>query len=490
MTHYLFFRRSHIAPNIASLRAQAVSGFVARRCAVAVSKTMAGRRVTHGRSRGRGCTVAAEVHAWEAPERQWAYALDDWATQPDAEAEYDYHSMNRQEAAWFLYETIVDAKLANQISAKTACIMAYFAVKGGCDQSESLCKIGLPPDKQSGKYSARFDKVVGHPQEEGYDYVSVPINQRNAGQRIVKDLPTVPVHEALRNYWIENKDKVQEQFAAKRWPRCYYKHTVCTSALPGEFVWSYAIYLDGVKFTREDTVLGIWLICLCTDKRWLVSVLRKTEYCNCGCRGFCSLYPLFVQLSGGMRALASGRYPAIAANGDKLAADRLAFAGDPLGFKGACLFVKGDWMEFATTLCFPTWASHGHPCMLCDCTLDVAYLLMGVGVLGLPWVRHRLEWYDAECAGCEIHVQLSDDEYREVRAALIYDKRRDGSRGRALALDVPSLGLIAGDRLEPSNAVPDVGEGFDDHNPGSAVFWRIITPVYASLDHPNRRTEE
>ena len=74
--------------------------------------------------------AATEFHAWEAPERQWDYApVDDWAAQPDDEVALDHHAIARKEAVCFLCETIVDARLATQASAKTECIVAYSAVK-------------------------------------------------------------------------------------------------------------------------------------------------------------------------------------------------------------------------------------------------------------------------------------------------------------------------------------------------------------------------
>jgi len=183
-------------------------------------------------------------------------------------------------------------------------------------------------------------------------------------------------------------------------------------------------------------------------------------------------------------ALARGEYLPTGPDGSVLPEDRRAFSGDSLGFFAACLFIKGDWMEFAATLGFPTWSSVSHPCMLCDCSLETAYRLIGASPLGSPWNPRDLAWYFGACARCEIPVVLSDDDYRTVRATLHYDKRKQGSLGRALALELPALGLRAGDRLEPSASVPDIGEGFDASNPGSAIFWRIPDSVETHHRNP------
>eukprot|EP00959_Pyramimonas_sp_CCMP1952_P058079 1212441-Pyramimonas_sp.AAC.1 len=69
--------------------------------------------------------------------------------------------------------------------------------------------------------------------------------------------------------------------------------------------------------------------------------------------------------------------------------------------------------------------------------------------MGLPWCLKTWAEYKTACDMCEtwIHVN-SEDLYRTIRASLVYDKRRDGSRGRCLAVDLPVAGLLKGDHLE------------------------------------------
>jgi hypothetical protein len=60
-----------------------------------------------------------------------------------------------------------------------------------------------------------------------------------------------------------------------------------------------------------------------------------------------------------------------------------------------------------------------------------------------------------------------------LKASLRWDKRKDGSHGRALTIDFPALGLPAGDRLEPCRALMDVGKFEDvDQFPFTCTFWR------------------
>ena len=69
------------------------------------------------------------------------------------------------------------------------------------------------------------------------------------------------------------------------------------------------------------------------------------------------------------------------------------------------------------------------------------------------------------CRACEIHIRiLNAAEHQQVKALLIYDKKKKGSKGRSLRANLALPGrhlLEIGDRLEPSKSLVDVGRGFD-----------------------------
>ena len=55
---------------------------------------------------------------------------------------------------------------------------------------------------------------------------------------------------------------------------------------------------------------------------------------------------------------------------------------------------------------------------------------------------------------------------------LYYDKRKGGHHGRAMRADFPELNLLAGDRLEPSSLLDDVGKLESLTPPYHVLFWR------------------
>ena len=44
---------------------------------------------------------------------------------------------------------------------------------------------------------------------------------------------------------------------------------------------------------------------------------------------------------------------------------RATTSGSNLPFRGALLFLQADWMEIVTSVGFPSWSHHDHPCPLC-----------------------------------------------------------------------------------------------------------------------------
>ena len=87
------------------------------------------------------------------------------------------------------------------------------------------------------------------------------------------------------------------------------------------------------------------------------------------------------------------------------------------------------------------------------------------------------EDYDEAVQTCEQKRQITKIQHSQIRASLRYDKRKNGNRGRCLAVDLPELQLQKGDRLEPSISTPDTGIGFDqmpvESFPLEVKFWRV-----------------
>lgn len=110
--------------------------------------------------------------------------------------------------------------------------------------------------------------------------------------------------------------------------------------------------------------------------------------------------------------------------------------------------------------------------VFCHCERAHLYNLDGWNPVDIPWRRTSSEDYDEACERCEIKLTLSRADHARVLSRLRYNKTENGCRGRGLIEGVPELSLQAGDRLEPSPQLQDVGM-FDTFVPDrEIVFWR------------------
>ena len=121
--------------------------------------------------------------------------------------------------------------------------------------------------------------------------------------------------------------------------------------------------------------------------RHLVVLLRKREMCQCGCRGWCSLFPVFLFLKWSLAAMKAGVHPHARHDATVFSPEdvvRSLLAGSALGWKAVVVLIKVDWAEFAVRLGFPTWSSKNHPCMLRHASRDDLFSFIGYSALGMP----------------------------------------------------------------------------------------------------------
>ena len=101
----------------------------------------------------------------------------------------------------------------------------------------------------------------------------------------------------------------------------------------------------------------------------------------------------------------------------------------------------------------------------------------GTTLEAIRWHLNGDEDYFAACERCEHEVRLQGpNDIAKLEQFLRYDKRKDGSRGRALTRDVQVRGveLRVGDRLEPSEFLNDVGALVSiSEFPTTIIFWRM-----------------
>lgn len=356
------------------------------------------------------------AHAWEArPAHNWDATTDDSDSSGDA--------LTPEDAGRELVDMLVSMRLNGRISAREACVLAHWAHCAGAVGDVKV--LGFRPGAASGSYQRHFDMAVGYGDDKDrFTTIAVPGHAPHDLSRTVHHVSVWPPHEAIAEELGADGTvlaELREAVVAHSLPPAYERHPCVQGSdappLP------LALYLDGTPYTKRDSVLAIVLQNLVSQRRHLLCVLRKSTMCACGCRGWCSVYPILRFLKWGLLALMHGEYPTTDWAGRSWGdaeATRKGRGGKPLPARGVCLFMKGDWAEFTATLGFPTWQSTEWPCLWCSASRDSLFLLDGASPEGEGFAPTDTDSYERACERCEIAVCIRDgDAHLRIRSLLV-----------------------------------------------------------------------
>jgi len=152
---------------------------------------------------------------------------------------------------------------------------------------------------------------------------------------------------------LDLQEQLADSVAAGQWARNYMENEVVKREPLGT-VFPLGLYLDKVQYKKRDSTLGIWAINCFTHRRHLMACIPTSQTCQCGCNGWCSLFPVLAFVEWSFAAAADGHYPLQRHDGPwPVDSASLSLAGQPLGFRAAPLIIKWGWSEFQSTLSFP-----------------------------------------------------------------------------------------------------------------------------------------
>eukprot|EP00971_Amphidinium_carterae_P231711 4598507-Amphidinium_carterae.1 len=440
----------------------------------------------------RAKVYGGDENIWDAQvgETEWEWGH---VVQEDIEEEegLDYDEMPAKEAQQELVNFLTSHYVAGKLTAKQTCCIAWFAHKAGLEDMKHLA---LRPDSASGHFARKLKSVVEREKKEfGNTYnVQVPAYVRHSGGRDIMELPMLCAHEVLYHQ-VQGRDLEQEIGGWETTaPASYWAHPIKDeeSDVP---TLAYALFLDGVQYTHNDSLVAITLTNLVHDTKVLLGVVRKRVLCghktNCPCGSWCTMYPIFCFLHWTVSALAAGRFPSqrhsvqllspekchdgwYAGDGE----ERIAMAGEPLGFKGLCLQIRGDLMELCSGLGFTQWSANFNQCLLCK--QNKREWFNGLGDRGCPRGVKRDSSYAEEIGASQVVVDpMTEDVWSLILSVLVSDKKLGG---RVLSMALPGQGLMKNDRLEQTPWSLDI---WSDIMPAKAIFWRTAMPPLNAKHH-------
>ena len=184
-----------------------------------------------------------------------------------------------------------------------------------------------------------------------------------------------------------------------------------------------ALYMDVSEFAKRESVLICTIHFLVSGFRHLLFAVMKSDFCDCGCGGWCTIQSLFRMVEWSLQALADGLWPSHRHDGTAWGPTdgwRARMSGCALGFKGIVLDIVNDWCEVVHRWGLPSWAHNDSPCFRC-------FLKKSELPSARPsdWRRKTQDDYDEYCGRCEIWISMPDAlAHRKVRFSLQEHKNR------------------------------------------------------------------
>ena len=369
----------------------------------------------------------------------------------------------------------------------TVCM--YLAGQAGLEKCASY---GLKPDSPSGHASRKVNRTLGiFCSDDGY-VVHVCGSTKTSLGRTPRCIETFPAHELIDEDLRTDAMAIvefDEMLENHELPDKYYDNAIVQRWLGSERVWPLSIFIDAVPYSITDSAIGFWFEVLPTKSRYLCAVVRKSICCRCGCRGWCTFNEIFLYLSWCLEALAQRIYPLQRHDGlpwSEKDAWRASVAGTEMFVRAVVLYLKGDWVEYSSTIGVPSFGDALRPCFKCNLSNDVWHRHHSTAPRHFPAMLTTDDDYTSACDRCETLFRIDDaDTHTRIVRLLKYDKRKDGNRGLALTNDVDGTILRKGMRVEPNANLRDVGRVFYlDRFPIDVLFWDPAMETLARHRNP------
>ena len=266
------------------------------------------------------------------------------------------------------------------MTAKTMCELARTAfLSGSKNQNGSLHDWGLPPGRPTGHYQRTIDTAIKDLNITGVTPMTLTVPGQHPRKRRRCDLEVEarPMHELLHDETFKSDTSRRDMIDAissRKWPRVYSQHHVVRHAAAGEIVVPCGVFIDGAQYGgrasgRSKSQLIVSLVNLATGTRHVSLAFRKHLACKCGCRGHCSMWPIYEFVAWCIRAMRDGKFPDRDVHDDPMQGVRADLGGKSMGVKGAVIYLMLDWEGICQTFPLPTWGHKLH-CPLCDARQD------------------------------------------------------------------------------------------------------------------------
>lgn len=192
---------------------------------------------------------------------------------------------------------LLDLYFQKELPASRVSILMYWAWMGGLKECEPYA---LKPGSSSGHYQRRMSEGLGFDVLDKRLYeLEVPVCSHLNDEREKQSIFVQPFHESLVREVNETPNIFIDWDAtvgSASWVQSYEDHPFIANASRDQRKHTLvtSLYMDAAAFQKRDSLLVITAHVLSTGRRHLIAALRKSSFCQCGCGGWCTLYPVWV----------------------------------------------------------------------------------------------------------------------------------------------------------------------------------------------------
>lgn len=351
-------------------------------------------------------------------------------------------------------------------TAKDLCVVAWHCVQAG---AEGVDDLSLNPNSPSGHFSRHIRKVVQMRAESTFYTAKIPMWDHDTQSRYLADFPFNLPHDILMSEF----EKAPATFDVNNYdlsnlPPHFYDHEVVKESGPRVVPLGY--FSDGVPYTKSDSFISYYLSNMNTGQRFMICSLRKSDCCQCSCRGNCTYGSVMQVISWSFNVAASGIHPAFDHRGlpftDEVRAARRGFpiAG---GYTGALCEMRADMLEFVTAGGFKSWSNVVNPCLCCGSPKPDLFKFPKKNMKDSIWQPRDKEAYELMLQQSIVKKYIPD---KRTLKLLLRNMAFDEDAG-GLAISGDTLGLRKGLRLIEAGPIFDVHRVADIETPAELVFF-------------------
>ena len=245
-----------------------------------------------------------------------------WATADQLFAQRQAQPTNEEiEAAAELRKAMLLLYLKKGISAKDFCVIAHWMQLSHGKGVEDFAK---KPSSEEKHYNDHLQLVIARQyRNPALEYYPIPMMSKKSTARDIVQIPfNLPTEQLARKYFVGNTSPSEHDLQQALPPLpcfdpigdldIFRSHPVvkkCERAgIHRSRIRAGGIYMDAAKYSNNDSFEGIFYNDIESGYRCLVVVVRKSELCNCGCRGWCTLFAMQQVIAADLNNGARGRW--------------------------------------------------------------------------------------------------------------------------------------------------------------------------------------